>query len=74
MFATEDTKYWIAFEQDMAVIKSIISDIIIETYKHILEKNNLIVWFVAFSFYIKLNFLSVNERFEICTENKQSIF
>ena len=57
------------------MIKSTISDIIIVLDKPVMEKKfNLLVWFAAFSLYIRFNFSSVNERFGIFTENKHSIF
>ena len=66
---------WVVSEQYMALIKSIISEIIIVLDKHVLEKKiNLIVWLQHLSCIQDSSFSSVSERFGICTENKHSIF
>ena len=50
----------------MALIKCIISEIIIVLDKHVLEKNELEYVVVAFILHARFKYLSFSERFGIC--------
>ena len=66
---------WVVSQQDISLIKSFMSDIIIVLKKHVVEKNS--TWFCGLQRLFSIqdsNFFSVNERFGIFTENKKSIF